>query len=245
MEWRVTMKATLPLIAVLVATACVTAAHAESEGGLRLRYSLTDRSSIALQKLNRPATLKRSLSGTFNVIVRQRFPGGFVFEITDLRFRSVEDDLYERVEADAGVLTFNDPNIPDPRPNLQNLNLDLTMSVKLRSLEAEEDEYHANMTGENRELLATTWPPVFSRLVLLGADFREPYLLNIFAEAHFCPADCNQDGASTLDELVTCLNVALGIAESGTCPTCDLNGDGSVSIDEVVTSVDTVLHGCE
>jgi hypothetical protein len=86
---------------------------------------------------------------------------------------------------------------------------------------------------------------VFQSLIFVGSDFRAPYWITVFAEAHFCPGDCNQDGTPTLDELVACVNVALGIAESGTCPTCDLNGDGSVSIDEVVTSVDTVLHGCE
>lgn len=238
------MKATLPLITVLVTATCLTAARGESSGGLRLHYSLTE-GGISRSRPALPSDLQRSLSGTFDVIVRERFPEGFVFEITDLQFRSVEDDLYETIEAATGLLTFNDPDIPDPRLNLQDLGLDLTMSIKRRSVEAEEDEYHPGMTGENRDLLATSWPPVFRRLSLFGADPREPYSLTISAEAHFCPADCDQDGASSLDELVTCLNVALGIAEASTCPTCDLNGNGSVSIDEVVTSVDTVLHGCE
>jgi hypothetical protein len=119
------------------------------------------------------------------------------------------------------------------------------MSVKVRTIEAVEDQYQAAMTGPNRDLLTKTWPPVFQSLKLVGNDFRAPYWITVFAEAHFCPGDCNQDGTPTLNELVACLNVALGIAEPGTCPTCDLNGDGSVSIDEVVTSVDTVLHGCE
>jgi hypothetical protein len=67
--------------------------------------------------------------------------------------------------------------------------------------------------------------------------------VHVFAEA-FCPADCNQDGASTIDELLACLNIALGLAGPPSCPTCDLNGDGSVSIDEVVAGVEAVLHGC-
>jgi hypothetical protein len=207
---------------------------------LRLRYVLNEEASTAaLFPRNRPPRFRRFLTGTFAVVVKERFEDGFVFQITDLQFRSVEDNLYS-IEAHLGVLTFNDPDAPDPRPGLPDLSTTLSLLVN-----GQYDDYHPAMTGPDRELLSTTWPPVFRNLVLAGADDREPYWLHVDAVASFCPADCNQDGTSTLDELVTCLNVALGIAESGTCPTCDLNGDGNVSIDEVVTSVDTVLHGCE
>jgi hypothetical protein len=212
-------------ILVLAALACPV--FGQDDDALHLHYSLTDGSNMTLFKAARPPTDRRSLSGAFSVIVRERFTGGFVFEIIDLQFRSIEDNLYE-VQAETGTLDFSHPDF----------NSTLRMLVN-----GEADEYSPGMLGANSELLSTTWPPVFRNLILVGQDFRAPYWVHVFAEA-FCPADCNQDGASTIDELLVCLNVALGLADPGTCPTCDLNGDGGVSIDEVVVSVDTVLHGC-
>jgi hypothetical protein len=219
------MNVFLATILVLAALACPV--FGQDDDALHLHYSLTEGSNMILFPLNRPPRFRRSLFGTFDVIVKERLEEGFVFEIVYLRFQSIEDDLYE-VQAETGVLTFRHPDI----------SLTLTMSVN-----GEADDYSPGMIGADRELLATTWPPVFRNLILVGQDFRAPYWVHVFAEA-FCPADCNQDGASTINELLVCLNVALGLADPGTCPTCDLNGDGDVSIDEVVVSVDTVLHGC-
>jgi hypothetical protein len=179
---------------------------------------------------NRPPRFRRSLSGTFDVVVKERFEGGFLFEIVDLDFRSIEDDLYE-VVADSGVIRLSYPEIL------------LNSQMWVNEVVA---DYHSAMLYPDRELLANTWPPVFQNFGMISSENErgQEYWLHVFAEASFCPADCNQDGVSTIDELLACLNVALGLADTSTCPTCDLNGDGGVSIDEVVVAVDTVLHGC-
>jgi hypothetical protein len=220
------------LTVAIAITACAWVDRPVHGAELHLRYSLNeDSSNMALFPRNKPPRFRRFLSGKFDVIVRERFPAGFVFEIRDLHFRSVEDDQYD-VQADSGTILLSDSEIE----------LDLEASVN-----GDRRDYRPAMRGPDRDLLKSSWPPVFRNLgVLSSKNARgEEFWIHVYAEATFCPADCNQDGASTVDELVTCLNVALGIAESDTCPTCDLNGDGSVSIDEVVASVDTVLNGCE
>lgn len=223
------MKALSALVALLVSVACVPAGLGQSDGGLRLRYSLTEGSNMAVFPRSRPPRLRRSLSGTFDVVVRERFEGGFVFEIMDLEFRSIEDDLFE-IQTNTGLLIFRD------------LDFDLDLQM---SLNGEEQGYRPAMRGADRMILATTWPPVFRNFGMLSFENaqREEYWIHVYAEAHFCPADCNQDGTSTIDEIIVCLDVALG-APPQSCPTCDLNGDGRVSIDEIVSSVDTLLHGC-
>lgn len=58
-----------------------------------------------------------------------------------------------------------------------------------------------------------------------------------------CVADCDDDGALQINELVGAVNIALGspLAE---CPQADANGDGRVSIDELVNAVSDALYGC-
>jgi hypothetical protein len=58
----------------------------------------------------------------------------------------------------------------------------------------------------------------------------------------FCDGDCNFDGVTHVDELVTMINIALG--QGGTCYLGDLNGDRQITIDEIVKAVDKALHGC-
>ncbi|MBX3028296.1 hypothetical protein KF840_25680 [bacterium] len=58
-----------------------------------------------------------------------------------------------------------------------------------------------------------------------------------------CVADCNDDGAVLINELVAAVNVALGGALSA-CPGADANGDGQVTINELVNAVSDALYGC-
>jgi hypothetical protein len=57
-----------------------------------------------------------------------------------------------------------------------------------------------------------------------------------------CDGDCNSNGMVTVDELVTCVNMAL--ASSDACHACDANGDGTVTISEIVAAVGAALSGC-
>lgn len=60
----------------------------------------------------------------------------------------------------------------------------------------------------------------------------------------FCPGDCNNDRAVTIDELVTGVNVALERVDSCVCVRSDVDHDGTVSISEIVTAVDMLLREC-
>jgi len=59
-----------------------------------------------------------------------------------------------------------------------------------------------------------------------------------------CEADCDDDGAISVAELITAVNILLGSAELETCPGLDGNADGLASIDELVRAVNGALSGC-
>jgi len=48
----------------------------------------------------------------------------------------------------------------------------------------------------------------------------------------------------TVDEIVTGVNIALGLASSQVCPAMDTNGDEQVTIDELLQAVNAALFGC-
>ena len=59
-----------------------------------------------------------------------------------------------------------------------------------------------------------------------------------------CTGDCNGDGAVTIDELVTAVNIALGNVAIAACTNADSSHDASVTIDEIVAAVRVALDGC-
>ena len=59
-----------------------------------------------------------------------------------------------------------------------------------------------------------------------------------------CAGDCNRDASVTINELILCVNMALGSAPNDACPACDADGDGSVTINELIAAVDAALNGC-
>jgi hypothetical protein len=59
-----------------------------------------------------------------------------------------------------------------------------------------------------------------------------------------CVGDCSHDDHVTVDELITLVNIALGIAPPGDCLGGDVNHDQQVTIDEILTAVSYALHGC-
>ncbi len=60
-------------------------------------------------------------------------------------------------------------------------------------------------------------------------------------QAQECPADCSGDRQVTVDEIVSCVNIALGNLEVTGCPECDLSGEGQVTVDEIIRSVNAAL----
>jgi pseudomonalisin len=59
-----------------------------------------------------------------------------------------------------------------------------------------------------------------------------------------CPGDCNGDGVITIDEVVTGINIALGVTPITQCSGLDANDDGLVTVDELLHAVSLVLNGC-
>lgn len=57
-----------------------------------------------------------------------------------------------------------------------------------------------------------------------------------------CDGDCNGDGSVTVNELIVCVNMALGTSDA--CHACDANGDGAVTINEIIAAVNNALNGC-
>ena len=74
--------------------------------------------------------------------------------------------------------------------------------------------------------------------------------LFLFAGPHAAPAqdtcagDCDSGGAVAINELVICVNIALGSAAVTGCAPCDVNGDESVAINELIAAVNAALGGC-
>lgn len=59
-----------------------------------------------------------------------------------------------------------------------------------------------------------------------------------------CGGDCDGFLNVTVDEIVTCVNVALGQASTLVCPACDLDFSETVTVDEIITSLNNALNGC-
>lgn len=59
-----------------------------------------------------------------------------------------------------------------------------------------------------------------------------------------CVGDCNGNGAVTIDELVTLVDVGLNGGGVERCAVGDLDGDGTITINELVAAVGNALQGC-
>jgi ELWxxDGT repeat protein len=63
-----------------------------------------------------------------------------------------------------------------------------------------------------------------------------------------CAADCSGNNAVTVDELIICVNIDLGLATLDTCPACNICGspdcDLEVTINEILVAVNYALWDC-
>ncbi len=63
-------------------------------------------------------------------------------------------------------------------------------------------------------------------------------------QAQSCAGDCDGNGAVGINELVSAVNVALGVKEVGACLAADADRDGTVVISELVKAVASALGEC-
>jgi hypothetical protein len=91
----------------------------------------------------------------------------------------------------------------------------------------------ATVGGVSRRLPALLLGLICSLLTLRGAA------------AGACAGDCNGDGMVAVNELVTCVAIALVGGPTGSCPACDPDDDGTVAISELIAGVNSALGGCE
>ncbi len=59
-----------------------------------------------------------------------------------------------------------------------------------------------------------------------------------------CVGDCNNDGMVTVDELLTAVNIALGVLPPNGCPALDTNQDGALTVDRLLVAVNNAITGC-
>jgi len=66
----------------------------------------------------------------------------------------------------------------------------------------------------------------------------------VTASTNPCPGDCDGNGAVSVAELVTAVNIALGFIDPSECSALDTNHDGHVGVEELVMAVNSALDGC-
>lgn len=66
-------------------------------------------------------------------------------------------------------------------------------------------------------------------------------LLNSTGE---CTGDCNSNGIVGVDEIVTMIDISLGVDLVSQCLPGDRNGNGSIQINELIVAVNNAVNGC-
>jgi len=79
------------------------------------------------------------------------------------------------------------------------------------------------------------------RLMMVGVLC---WLAGRAAAAGRCPGDCNGNGAVTIAELLTAVNIALSQVPVTACAAVDTNADGQVRVGELIGAVTSALTGC-
>ena len=60
-----------------------------------------------------------------------------------------------------------------------------------------------------------------------------------------CVGDCDGGGSVSVAELITGVNIALGLRDISACAGFDVNGDSMVQVNELIRGVRSALDGCE
>jgi len=69
-------------------------------------------------------------------------------------------------------------------------------------------------------------------------------VINQGGTAADCAGDCDGNGAVSINELITGVNIALGLRPVADCSAMDRDGGGSVSIADLIAAVNRALGGC-
>jgi alpha-D-xyloside xylohydrolase len=93
------------------------------------------------------------------------------------------------------------------------------------------------VTGVGRRL-GTLLTAALVMTCLLAATVAPP------AAVAACTGDCDGDGAVTVDDLLTMVNVALENTPVGQCAAGDADGDHAIAIDEILIAVNYALTSC-
>ncbi len=64
------------------------------------------------------------------------------------------------------------------------------------------------------------------------------------AGAQACRGDCGADGAVSIGDIITAINISLGRSNLAACFSIDADGDGAVGISELIAAVRNGLNGC-
>jgi hypothetical protein len=67
----------------------------------------------------------------------------------------------------------------------------------------------------------------------------------ILLRATTCAGDCGNDGAVTVDELVTMVNILFEHFDVSACSAGDASNDGHITVDDMVAAVNKLLGGCQ
>ncbi len=59
-----------------------------------------------------------------------------------------------------------------------------------------------------------------------------------------CMCDCDGNGTVQINELISCVNIALTVAPVESCAAADPDGNGQVSISDLIAAVNNALNGC-
>ena len=59
-----------------------------------------------------------------------------------------------------------------------------------------------------------------------------------------CAGDCDGNGGISIADVVTMVNIGLGLQGPEACASGDADGSGSITINEIVAAVNQALQGC-
>jgi hypothetical protein len=79
---------------------------------------------------------------------------------------------------------------------------------------------------------------------VLAWAFSPPSVRALSVPMPVCACDCDENGFVTVDELVNCVGIALGVRDLSSCPSADVGDEPAVTVDELVLAVRNALEGC-
>lgn len=115
--------------------------------GSRLRYLLTDQSTMSRKiDFGRPRD-ERTLTGEMDVVVKERSTDHIVFEVESMRFASVEDQFYEVSTTSGGTIEID-----------RDKNIEANVEVWVNGVD--QGLFRGALEGRNKLVVLDSEPPV-------------------------------------------------------------------------------------